>query len=183
MNLYSRPGKWRKGFWPVISRSSLLPRKSTRKRLLSPGKGSCPPRYPHPGPQPGPRRPAGGGAGAALILVRAAGIPRIPVLDLKAGAVWAGRPGTQRGPSTYEVEGPRRGHPAGPPITRLPGCCPVAPPGRENQPGVPVSRRSAHPPGRSGFPARRRSGVPLISIFGGAEFLPLGTGRGKGLLP
>jgi hypothetical protein len=82
-------------------------------------------------------------------------------------------PHTQRGPSTYEVEGPRRGHRAGLPITRSPGDCPAAPPGRENQPGVPVSRRSAHPPRRSGFPVRRSAGVELISIFGGAEFLPL----------
>src|SRR3984885_2476574 len=92
-------------------------------------------------------------------------------------------PDTQRGPSTYEVEGPRRGHRAGPPITRLPGYCPAAPPGRENQPGVPVSRRSAHPPRRSGFPVRQSAGVELISIFGGAEFLPLGAEQCKYFWP
>jgi hypothetical protein len=37
------------------------------------------------------------------------------------GGIWEGMPYTQRGPSTYEVEGPRRGHSAGLPITRLPG--------------------------------------------------------------
>src|ERR1700722_7378149 len=92
-------------------------------------------------------------------------------------------PDTQRGPSTYEVEGPRRGHRAGPPITRLPGYCPAAPPGRENQPGVPVSRRSVHPPRRSGFPVRQSAGVELISIFGGAEFLPLGAEQCKYFWP
>jgi hypothetical protein len=63
------------------------------------------------------------------------------------------------------------------------GYCPVAPPGRENQPGVPVSRLSAHPPRRSGFPVRRSAGVQLISIFGGAEFLPLAAGRRKDFWP
>jgi len=92
-------------------------------------------------------------------------------------------PHTQRGPSTYEVEGPRRGHRAGLPITRLPGYCPAAPPGRENQPGVPVSRRSARPPRRSGFPVRRSAGVLLISIFGGAEFLPLAAEQCKDFWP
>ena len=41
------------------------------------------------------------------------------------GGMRAGIPAQQRGPSTYEVEGPRHSHPAGPPITRLPGCCPA----------------------------------------------------------
>ena len=95
----------------------------------------------------------------------------------------AGMPHTQRGPSTYEVEGPRRGHRAGPPITRLPGHSPAAPPGRENQPGVPVSRRSARPPRRSSFPVRRSAGVELISILGGAEFLPLGAEQCKDFWP
>jgi hypothetical protein len=40
------------------------------------------------------------------------------------------------------------------------GCCTVAPPGRENQPGAPVSRLSTHPPRRSGFPVRRSAGGP-----------------------
>jgi hypothetical protein len=89
----------------------------------------------------------------------------------------------KRGPSMYEMEGPRRGHLAGPPITRLPGCHRVAPPGRENQPGRPVSRLSMRPPSRSGFPVRWSAGALLISILGGAEFLPLTPGWRKGFLP
>ena len=58
----------------------------------------------------------------------------------------------KRGPSMYEMEGPRSGHLTGLPITRLPGCYPAAPPEREislegqfpgfpcARPDVPVSR-------------------------------------------
>jgi len=88
----------------------------------------------------------------------------------------------KRGPSMYEMGGPRRGHLAGPPITRLPGCHPAAPPGRGNQPGRPVYRLSVHPPRRSGFPVRWSAGALLISILGGAEFLPLTPGWRKGFL-
>lgn len=74
-----------------------------------------------------------------------------------SGGIWAGMPHTQQGPSTYEVEGPRSGHPAGPPITRLPGCCLTAPPGRENQPEAPVTRFS--PSARPDGPVARPAGV------------------------
>ena len=86
-------------------------------------------------------------------------------------------------PPRMRWRGLAHGHPAGPPITRLPGCCPASPPGRENQLGRPVSRLSAHPPRRPGFPGCWSAGLQLISILGGAEFLSLTTERRKDFRP
>jgi hypothetical protein len=187
MNLYSAQGNWRKAFWPGISRFFLISAKSTRNRVLSPGKGGCPPGYPQSGPQSG-RQPSQWGrtTGTAAGSVapsparRTSGSPEPGQAhegDTRKGRI------RKRGPSMYEMEGPRRGHLTGPPITRLPGCHPAAPPGQENQPGTPVSQLSVRPPRRSGFPVRWSAGAQLISILGGAEFLPLTPGWRKGFLP
>ncbi len=62
----------------------------------------------------------------------------------------------KRGPSMYEMEGPRRGHLAGPPITRLPGCYPAAPPGREISP---EGQFPGFPCARPDVPVSRSDGV------------------------
>lgn len=183
MNLYSGWGNWRKGFWPVISKFLLLSGKSTRKRVLSPGKGGCPPLYPQPGPQAGLR--AGWlrtGTGSAMTPRHAASIRRS---GTGQAVVAYGRECRTRSeaPPRMRWRGLAAAIQQGYRLLGYRGYCPVAPPGRENQPGVPVSRLSAHPPRRSGFPVRRSAGVQLISIFGGAEFLPLAAGRRKDFWP
>ena len=83
----------------------------------------------------------------------------------------------------YEMEGPRRGHLAGHRLLGYRGAIrplhrggKISPEGQF--PGFPFT-----PPRLSGFPVRRSAGVELISILGGAEFLPLTPGPRKGFLP
>jgi hypothetical protein len=119
--LYSVRGNWRKAFWSGISRFFFISAKSTRKHVLSPGKGGCPPRYPQSDPQSGRWGRAPGtarGVSCAGSITQAIRRPRpgqADERDVRKGRI------RKRGPSMYEMEGPRRGQLAGPPIARLPG--------------------------------------------------------------
>ena len=83
----------------------------------------------------------------------------------------------------YEMEGPRRDRLAGYRLLGYRGTVQPLHQGGEISLEDQFPGLSLRPPRPSGFPVRWRAGALLISILGGAEFLPLTPGLRKGFRP